>query len=131
MVQTDSYKKKCLRASFGIVTLLLLGITGVTDIVIQNQTLQGHLSPIKVYNSTEQTLTNIKTTECSYMKQFVLGNGKRLSVCKYHGVTRIDIRQFIRGRTTIHSIWLRNKKWKNLLDQLPSIMLALIQSKKV
>ena len=127
---TEAKKKQLLRASFVIVTLLL-SITGVTDIALRNQTPPLHSCPIKVCNVTEQPLTDINATDCTYIKQFVLGNGKRLTVCKYQGVTRIDIRQFIRGRVTIQGIWLRHKEWRNLLNQLPDIMLALIQSKKL
>ena len=130
MEWTEAKKKQLLRASFVIVTLLL-GFTGVIDIAVRNNTPTCHSCPISMCNITEQPLTDLNATDCSYMKQFVLGNGKRLTVCKYRGVTRIDIRQFIGGRVTIQGIWLRNKEWTNMLDQLPDIMLALIQSKKL
>ena len=132
MEWTEAKKRQLVRASCVIVTLLL-GITGVTDIALRSNLPQHHAyaCPIKVCNVTEEPLTDINATDCSYIKQFVLGNGKRLTVCKYLGVTRIDIRQFMRGRVTIQGIWLRHKEWKSLLDRLPDIMLALSQSKKL
>jgi len=124
---TETRKKQLLKGAF-VALSLLLGIIGVNDIVVHYHSTPS--CPPKVCNLTEP-LTNINTTECSYLKQFRLSNGKRLTVCKYKGSLRIDIRQFINTKTTIQGIWLRSSEWKNLLNQLPDIMVALIESKSL
>lgn len=124
MEGSEAKKKQIFKVIF-VVLSLLLGITGVNDIASHY-----HSCPIQINNLTEP-LTYVNTTDCSYLKQFRLSNGKRLTVCKYKGSLRIDIRQYINTKASIQGIWLRRNEWTHLLDQLPDIMLALIHSKSL
>lgn len=128
MALTAAKKKMYLRVSYVFMTILL-AVVGINDIIVHYPPNTSHTCPLKVCNETDEPLININTTECSYMKQFMLGNGKRLTVCKYQGLLRIDIRQFINSKSTIQGIWLRHTEWTSLLNQLPDIMTALIRGR--
>ncbi|OOZ35901.1 hypothetical protein BOW52_11060 [Solemya elarraichensis gill symbiont] len=63
----------------------------------------------------EQTeIPDLNNSLCTYARQYALSNNYFVTVCRYHGIVRIDVRLFLNGIATIRGIFLNNKQWNSL-----------------
>ena len=60
-------------------------------------------------------------TLCGYVTQYRLSHNKKVTICDYQNILRIDIRYFIGDYATIRGIWLSLDEWKMLLDLMEQI----------
>ena len=91
------------------ILILLCVITGLE--VSERYTKRNQCNNFKT--SKEKIPSN--NTLCTFIKQFKLLYNKRITVCKYQNVLRVDIRQFVGDKASIRGIWLTLDEWRSLL----------------
>ena len=91
------------------ILILLCVITGLE--VSERYTKRNQCDNFKT--SEEKIPSN--NTLCTFIKQFKLLYNKRITVCKYQNVLRVDIRQFVGDKASIKGIWLTLDEWRSLL----------------
>ena len=126
-------------APFICVAIIFIMINVSADIIIirsikeeekppvrNNITLQYSLPPT-LKPMQEEPLTALNTTLCTALNQFFLSSSKRVTVCKYNNLLRVDIRYFIGQKASIKGIWLTLNEWNTFVKYFHKIQKSVIE----